>query len=67
MSGYLPSEIAPEELEGMFFKKPLNPGELLTTLEQNRERGQRSACLTVQVLRTSLQHPIVWFAPFSGG
>jgi len=32
MSGYLPSEIAEEELDGTFFKKPFNPSELITAL-----------------------------------
>lgn len=32
MSGYLPSEIAEEELDGTFFKKPFNPSDLLSAL-----------------------------------
>jgi FixJ family two-component response regulator len=35
MSGYLPSEIAEEDLDGTFFRKPFDPSELLTALEQN--------------------------------
>jgi hypothetical protein len=31
----LPSEIAEEELDGTFFKKPFNPSELLYALGEN--------------------------------
>lgn len=36
MSGFLPAEIAEETLDGVFFKKPFNPSELLTALGENR-------------------------------
>jgi DNA-binding NtrC family response regulator len=32
MSGFLPTEIAEDTLDGVFFKKPFNPSELLTAL-----------------------------------
>ena len=33
MSGYLPAEIAEEALDGVFFKKPFNPSDLLTAVQ----------------------------------
>ncbi len=33
MSGYLPAEIAEEALDGVFFKKPFNPSDLLAALQ----------------------------------
>ena len=32
MSGYLPAEIAEEALDGIFFKKPFNPSDLVAAL-----------------------------------
>ena len=39
MSGFLPAEIAEETLDGVFFKKPFNPSELLVAL--NKDDGAR--------------------------
>jgi two-component system cell cycle sensor histidine kinase/response regulator CckA len=36
MSGYLPAEIAEEALDGVFFKKPFNPSDLLAALQDAR-------------------------------
>ena len=33
MSGYLPAEIAEEALDGVFFKKPFNPSDLLDAVQ----------------------------------
>lgn len=34
MSGFLPAEIAEDTLDGVFFKKPFNPSELLVALNK---------------------------------
>jgi DNA-binding NtrC family response regulator len=36
MSGFLPAEIAEDELDGTFFKKPFNPSELLSALGEKQ-------------------------------
>ena len=35
MSGYLPEEVAEEALDGIFFKKPFHPAELLVAIQQS--------------------------------
>ena len=41
MSGFLPAEIAEETLDGVFFKKPFNPSELLVALNRQDDGRPR--------------------------